>query len=309
MRAEERYRHGEYSSHEEALTASKAIVDSFLVVQYNTDMSADNLYQAYVCYGDDPFIVPDDPANPEFSAWVYAKQRCSEICVTNCYSAMTKNIRRCLSWMECSASHHTTQQHSDEFKYSAPLITRKRAAVMLALTICVDGVFSPRLSYAADLDLLSIGVRARVDEKRVLGEEQPESFRAFDVVASIRLPWQRYSPSGWGVATRALASAGVLQGADQTALVVSLTPILAFGSEDGRFTLDLGAGIALLSEHRYAQQDFGGPLQFSLTFGVSVPLSQHIGVGYRFMHYSDASAYGSGTIGADFHMLELIHRF
>jgi hypothetical protein len=106
-----------------------------------------------------------------------------------------------------------------------------------------------------------------------------------------------------------LASAGVLEGADKTALVVSAIPILAFGSQDGRFTGDLGAGLALLSKHRYAQQDFGGPLQFALTFGVGVPLYRRVGVGYRFLHYSDAGAYGPDTIGADFHMLELIYRF
>jgi hypothetical protein len=181
--------------------------------------------------------------------------------------------------------------------------------VWLALTILVVCILAPRPGRAADLDLLSVGARARVGEKTVLGEEQPESFRAYDVVASIRLPWQHYSPSGWGVGTRALASAGVLQGADQTALVVSLTPALAFGSEDGRFTVDLGAGLALISEHRYAQQDFGGPLQFTLTFGVGVPLYRRVGAGYRFVHYSDARAYGSDTIGADFHMVEFIYRF
>lgn len=188
-------------------------------------------------------------------------------------------------------------------------LVRAAAMAWLALTIFVDCVLAPRPGNAADLDLLSVGVRARVDEKRVLGEEQSESFRAYDVVASIRLPWQHYSPSGWGVGTRALASAGVLQGAGQTALVVSLTPVLAFGSEDGRFTVDLGAGLALLSEHRYAQQDFGGPLQFSLTFGVGVPLYRQVGVGYRFMHYSDAGVHGSDNIGADFHMVEFIYRY
>jgi hypothetical protein len=43
--------------------------------------------------------------------------------------------------------------------------------------------------------------------------------------------------------------------------------------------------------------------------GVSVPLYGRVGVGYRFMHYSDGGAYGEHTIGADFHMIELIYRF
>jgi hypothetical protein len=123
------------------------------------------------------------------------------------------------------------------------------------------------------------------------------------------LPWESYSRSGWGVGTRLLTSAGVLSGADKTALVVSVIPVLALGSQDGQFTLDLGAGLALLSKHHFAQQDFGGNLQFALTFGVGVPLYRRVGVGYRFMHYSDAGLYGPDTIGVDFHMVELIYRF
>jgi hypothetical protein len=42
---------------------------------------------------------------------------------------------------------------------------------------------------------------------------------------------------------------------------------------------------------------------------VGVPLYDRFGIGYRFMHYSDAGAYGANTIGADFHMVELKYRF
>jgi len=164
-------------------------------------------------------------------------------------------------------------------------------------------------SRAAEYELLSVGVRARVGEKRVLGAVQPESFRQYDVTTAIRLPWEQPLRAGWAVGTRLLASAGVLEGAGKTALVASLIPVLAIGTQGGRLTLDLGAGLALLSRHRYAQQDFGGPLQSALTLGVSVPLYRRVGVGYRFLHYSDGGIYGENTIGADFHMIELIYRF
>lgn len=179
----------------------------------------------------------------------------------------------------------------------------------LALSIFILCALAPWPGHAENLDLLSVGARARVGEKRVLGKEQLESFREYDVVASVRLPWEDYSPSGWGVGTRLLASAGILQGAGKNALVVSAIPVLAFGSRDGRFTADVGAGLALIGAHHYSQQDFGGALQFALTFGIGVPLYRRIGVGYRFMHYSDAGAYGLHTIGVDFHMVELVYRF
>ena len=187
--------------------------------------------------------------------------------------------------------------------------TRFDAVVWFALTIFVLCVLAPWPSHAADLELLSVGVRARVGEKNVLGKEQPESFREYDVVVSIQLPWKGQSPPGWGVDARLLTSVGVLQGAGKTALVASVIPVFALGRQDGLLTVDLGTGLALLSEHRYAQQDYGGHLQFALTFGVSVPLYQRVGLGYRYLHYSDAGAYGPYTIGADFHMIELIYHF
>jgi hypothetical protein len=204
-------------------------------------------------------------------------------------------------------SHAITVEKVVEHKSAS---NRFAAVVWLAMTIVVLCVIAPWPSRAADLEWLSVGVRAQTGEKRrVLGKEQPESFREYDVVASIQLPWEGQSSSGWGTGARLLASAGVLQGANKTALVASVIPALALGRQDGRFTVELGAGLALLSRHRYAQQDYGGPIQFALTFGVGVPLNRRVGVGYRFMHYSDAGAYGPATIGADFHMIELNYLF
>ena len=93
------------------------------------------------------------------------------------------------------------------------------------------------------------------------------------------------------------------------ALVFSFIPVLTVGSQDGRFVLDLGVGGALLSRHTFEKQDYGGHFQFAVTAGASVPLYGRLGVGYRFMHYSDAGIHGTHTTGADFHMVELIYRF
>lgn len=177
------------------------------------------------------------------------------------------------------------------------------------LLLCfICSLLAPRLSYSEDLNLLSLSMRARVSEKTILGEEAPEDFEEFDVAANFELPWKRYSTSGWDVGTRLMASAGILQGAGETALVASLIPELTLRSEDGRFTLDLGAGGALFSRHRFGTQDFGGPFQFALTLGVGVRLYKKLGLGYRFLHYSDAGVNGSDTTGADFHMIEFIYR-
>ena len=151
-------------------------------------------------------------------------------------------------------------------------------------------------------------MRARLSEKTILGERAPENFKEYDVTANFGLPLKSYSTSGWGMSKRLMASAGILRGAGGTALVASLIPELTLRSEEGRFTLDLGVGGALFSRHRFGTQDFGGPFQFALTLGVGVPLHKKLGLGYRFLHYSDAAVYGSDSTGADFHMIEFSYR-
>ena len=184
----------------------------------------------------------------------------------------------------------------------APILDRGLCVLLAACTL-------PSPSLAEDLRLQSVAVRGRVAEGNVLGDVAPEEFREYDAAATFRLPWGRYSESGWGASARLMASAGAIRGAGETALVVSLIPLLALGSQDERFTLDLGIGGALVSKHRFGTQDFGGPFQFALTLGVNVPLYERLGVGYRFLHYSDAGMHGSHSTGADLHMIEFTYRF
>ncbi|MEQ6890274.1 acyloxyacyl hydrolase [Halomonas sp. CS7] len=187
-------------------------------------------------------------------------------------------------------------------------LSQPRLAIGLwpALLLCL---LAPAPSEAADPSLQSLAIRARVSERTLLGEEAPEDFEAYDLSANVALPWQRYTASGWGIGSRMTASAGLLRGSGKEALVVSLIPGLTLGSDDGRFTLDMGAGAALFSRHRFGTQDYGGPFQFALTLGVGVPLYERLGLGYRFLHYSDAAVNGSDTTGADFHMIEFRYRF
>ncbi|WNC69134.1 acyloxyacyl hydrolase [Thalassotalea nanhaiensis] len=178
--------------------------------------------------------------------------------------------------------------------------------LFLSFTCCL---LTPFLSHSEEMDLVSINMRASVSEETVLGKDAPENFEAYDLSANFALPWKNYSTSGWGLGTNLMASAGILRGSGENALVVSLVPELVLGTEDGRFNLDLGAGGALFSRHRFGKQDFGGPFQFTLTIGVTVPLYKKLKLGYRFLHYSDAGVNGSDTIGADLHMIMLSYRF
>jgi hypothetical protein len=82
MGSEERREHGTYETVEEAIAACREIVDRSLKAGYEPGIPAEVLYDGYVSFGDDPFIVMLDGTddNAKFSAWSYAKEHSRVIC-------------------------------------------------------------------------------------------------------------------------------------------------------------------------------------------------------------------------------------
>jgi hypothetical protein len=74
----ERIIHGVFATADEALAACRSIVDNFLADAFEPGMSSTALYECYVGFGDDPFMVPvqQSGAPVSFSAWDYARERC-----------------------------------------------------------------------------------------------------------------------------------------------------------------------------------------------------------------------------------------
>jgi hypothetical protein len=79
MDEDERYCLGAFDSLDSAITACRKIVDVFL--HDNEAKTADELYDHYVMFGEDPWITGPTPVagTPGFSAWDYARQRCNEL--------------------------------------------------------------------------------------------------------------------------------------------------------------------------------------------------------------------------------------
>jgi hypothetical protein len=73
---------GLFDTYDAAVAACRAIVDRSLTWHHKPGMTADQLYDTYTDFGDDPFVVAvgDAPLGEKFSAWNYAQQRCAEIC-------------------------------------------------------------------------------------------------------------------------------------------------------------------------------------------------------------------------------------
>jgi hypothetical protein len=163
---------------------------------------------------------------------------------------------------------------------------------------------------AAQLRLESLAARGGFSGSSVIGEEQQTDFNQVDLALAARLPWDWNVGTGWILKTRLLTSAGVLRGSHETNGVFTLVPLdVIFGRKDGLFSIDMGVGVALLTDYKFGEQNFGGPFQFVWTWGATSRFAGPFGAGYHFQHYSDATIYGSESRGVDLHLFEIIYWF
>jgi hypothetical protein len=159
--------------------------------------------------------------------------------------------------------------------------------------------------------LLSIGPRIGFSGGTpLLGEKQTESFRMVDVAAVFTLPWSwPLGGSAWSLNTRLTASAGLLEAASDSGLMMTVVPDLALSGWKGLVTFDAGVGAGFFSDYKFGVQDFGGPVQFLATMGVRVNPFSHAYTGFRVQHFSDAGLYESSGLGVDLYIVELGYRF
>ena len=80
MDESESYDHGTFADYAEAEAACRKIVDDFLAGNRKPGIGADALFRIYTTFGEDPSVDAAGPAGERFSAWDYARRRCSEIC-------------------------------------------------------------------------------------------------------------------------------------------------------------------------------------------------------------------------------------
>ena len=82
MDEDELHEHGTFATWAEAVAAARAIVDAELAEQAAPGLTADELFDWYTSFGDDPYIVAQgatERAAEQFSAWDYARQRCQQL--------------------------------------------------------------------------------------------------------------------------------------------------------------------------------------------------------------------------------------
>lgn len=70
-----------FDTREEAIAECKSRVDAWLAGEHKSGMRAEELYERYTIFGEDPWVLGGKLNDPvPFSAWDYARQRCAELC-------------------------------------------------------------------------------------------------------------------------------------------------------------------------------------------------------------------------------------
>ena len=77
---DERHEHGRVDDAAAALAACRRLVDAYLAAAWHAGLTAEELWDNYRMFGDDPFIVCADVPDVAFSAWDYARSRCPAVC-------------------------------------------------------------------------------------------------------------------------------------------------------------------------------------------------------------------------------------
>ncbi len=189
----------------------------------------------------------------------------------------------------------------------------KLFGVFLALGFCLFLSVEGRCQEGkerTEFEIISVGIRGGFNP--VPGGIPPgeyEDFQQYEVIGIVGFPGKWEMP--WGVEGQYLwyTSAGIIRASGDEGFTTTFGPGLALTKVAWSLTLEMGTGGVLFSDDTYGVQDFGGKAQFLAHGALSYHFPQNISLGWRFQHFSDATLYGRGNRGVDFHLLELRYGF
>jgi hypothetical protein len=175
----------------------------------------------------------------------------------------------------------------------------------ISLVTLLGGSLALGPSAAAGLSTEFVGVRIGTNA----GDDARSDLRRYDIVSQLNLPWRWQPRSNFNIASHLEVTAGLLHNDDDSSVIASVSPGIRFSDGKQRFYADISMGLALIPDYRLGPEDFGGPVQFTYGGGIGFRLHEHLRLGYRAQHFSDAWVYGKDNRGVDMHMLEIRYRF
>ena len=160
------------------------------------------------------------------------------------------------------------------------------------------------------IKLEEIGIRGGFNVEYVaIPPTEKEDFEQFDVFGAISFPKRYYYDSGWEIRFRMNGSAGVLHSDGDVGFIGTVSPGIVFWYPEWSVSINGGPGLAYVSREKYGEQDLGGPIQIVGQGGLTYYVTDHVGVGWRFHHISDAGIWGSDNRGVDVNLFEVTYKF
>jgi len=155
-----------------------------------------------------------------------------------------------------------------------------------------------------------IGIRGGFNAEYIaIPPTEKENFEQFGIFGAYRFPKQYYYDSGWEIYFRMNGSVGALRGDGDLGFIGTISPGIVFWYPDWNISINGGPGVAYVSREKYGRQDLGGPIQIVGQGGLTYYVTEHIGIGWRFHHISDAGIWGSDNRGVDVNLFELTYKF
>jgi lipid A 3-O-deacylase len=152
-------------------------------------------------------------------------------------------------------------------------------------------------------DFLSVGARGgfsfNAGNHRF---SQSEAFADFD------LPWQWNFYSDWRLQPRIDVSTGYLGNQTTSAFIGTAGPLLELRKGNFPLALEGGSSPTVISRYRFGSTDFGGGFQFTSHIGLTWYITDHLSMGCRFQHMSNAGL-AKPNPGLNVGMLELSYHF
>jgi len=149
----------------------------------------------------------------------------------------------------------------------------------------------------------SIGLRGGVNDNL-----NNEDFKQYEGFATWKLPWSRQWDSGWTLSTYLEANAGLLRGGGESAFVGSIGPGIYFTGFKEKIDISIGINPTIISQHKFGDEDLGGPIEFTSHIGLNLNFARHFTIGYRLQHMSNGVLYDENP-GLNIHMIEIGYRF
>ncbi|WP_163340727.1 acyloxyacyl hydrolase [Desulfopila sp. IMCC35008] len=130
----------------------------------------------------------------------------------------------------------------------------------------------------------------------------------YDAYVSFDLPWSYDFASGWKLESGCEVTLSALDGEGETAFKPSVLGYAESISPDKKIHLLAGLGAGLMSEDTFGEYDLGGSFFFLGTLGFRINLKEHILLGFRYLHQSNAGIYDNND-SLNMNQIELVWEF